>query len=176
MTDVLAAKGVTKRFGGLVAVHDVNFTIPEGSQLVGFALETGDAVNKGRAKLERKELDMIVVNDALKLAKKQKSNVSLEEVDESVTQVAKWLIDPDFSPEQLVEQKEVSENILKAIQSLSPEQGAVIVMRYFLDMSEADMSKKMDRPLSTVKWWLRDARKRLRDLIDEYFMRGVNYE
>ncbi|MGD9522575.1 MAG: bifunctional phosphopantothenoylcysteine decarboxylase/phosphopantothenate--cysteine ligase CoaBC [Gemmatimonadales bacterium] len=32
---------------------------------VGFALETGDAVAKGRAKLRRKQLDMIVVNDAL---------------------------------------------------------------------------------------------------------------
>jgi branched-chain amino acid transport system ATP-binding protein len=31
MTDVLHAKNVTKRFGGLVAVHDVDFAIPEGS-------------------------------------------------------------------------------------------------------------------------------------------------
>jgi branched-chain amino acid transport system ATP-binding protein len=31
MTDVLEATKVTKRFGGLVAVHDVNFSIPEGS-------------------------------------------------------------------------------------------------------------------------------------------------
>jgi branched-chain amino acid transport system ATP-binding protein len=31
MTEVLHAKNVTKRFGGLVAVHDVDFTIPEGS-------------------------------------------------------------------------------------------------------------------------------------------------
>ena len=28
--EILNAKGVTKRFGGLVAVHDVDFTIPEG--------------------------------------------------------------------------------------------------------------------------------------------------
>ncbi len=36
-----------------------------GSVIVGFALETGDAMAKGRAKLERKDLDLIVVNDAL---------------------------------------------------------------------------------------------------------------
>jgi phosphopantothenoylcysteine decarboxylase / phosphopantothenate---cysteine ligase len=36
-----------------------------GSITVGFALETGDAVAKGLAKLERKDLDLIVVNDAL---------------------------------------------------------------------------------------------------------------
>jgi phosphopantothenoylcysteine decarboxylase/phosphopantothenate--cysteine ligase len=36
-----------------------------GSTMVGFALETGDALTKGLAKLERKDLDLIVVNDAL---------------------------------------------------------------------------------------------------------------
>jgi phosphopantothenoylcysteine decarboxylase/phosphopantothenate--cysteine ligase len=36
-----------------------------GSVIVGFALETGDAVAKGKAKLARKQLDLIVVNDAL---------------------------------------------------------------------------------------------------------------
>lgn len=37
----------------------------KGSVIVGFALETGDAVSKAQAKLERKGLDFIVVNDAL---------------------------------------------------------------------------------------------------------------
>jgi phosphopantothenoylcysteine decarboxylase/phosphopantothenate--cysteine ligase len=37
----------------------------KGSVMVGFALETGDALAKGLAKLERKALDLIVVNDAL---------------------------------------------------------------------------------------------------------------
>jgi phosphopantothenoylcysteine decarboxylase/phosphopantothenate--cysteine ligase len=36
-----------------------------GAIIVGFALETGDALAGGRAKLARKELDLIVVNDAL---------------------------------------------------------------------------------------------------------------
>ncbi len=108
----------------------------------------------------------IVVNDALKLSKKQKRNLSLEDLDEPTAQLAQWLTDPSLKPEQLVEQKETRENILNAIQSLPPEQRAVVVMRYYLDMSEADMSTKMDRPLSTIKWWLRDARKHLHDLMD----------
>ncbi|HSE27454.1 MAG TPA: bifunctional phosphopantothenoylcysteine decarboxylase/phosphopantothenate--cysteine ligase CoaBC [Gemmatimonadales bacterium] len=36
-----------------------------GAVVVGFALETGDAVAKGRAKLAAKALDLVVVNDAL---------------------------------------------------------------------------------------------------------------
>jgi phosphopantothenoylcysteine decarboxylase/phosphopantothenate--cysteine ligase len=36
-----------------------------GAVIVGFALETGEAVAKGKAKLERKRLDLIVINDAL---------------------------------------------------------------------------------------------------------------
>ncbi|MEO8032157.1 MAG: bifunctional phosphopantothenoylcysteine decarboxylase/phosphopantothenate--cysteine ligase CoaBC [Gemmatimonadota bacterium] len=37
----------------------------KGAVIVGFALETGDAESRGKAKLERKQLDLIVINDAL---------------------------------------------------------------------------------------------------------------
>lgn len=46
----------------LAATRDVR---KPGALMVGFALETGDAVARGKAKLERKDLDLIVVNDAL---------------------------------------------------------------------------------------------------------------
>jgi phosphopantothenoylcysteine decarboxylase/phosphopantothenate--cysteine ligase len=49
-SDILAAATAVRRPGSLI---------------VGFALETGDALAKGRAKLVRKQLDLIVVNDAL---------------------------------------------------------------------------------------------------------------
>lgn len=108
----------------------------------------------------------IIVNDAIKAAKKQKASISVEgQSDESVAKLARWLTDPTIQPEQMVEEKQARESILQAIQSLSPEQRGVIVMRYFLEMSEADMVTKMDRPLSTIKWWLREARNRLRSLI-----------
>lgn len=108
----------------------------------------------------------ILVNDALKAAKKQKRHVALDEFDQSTLRLAEWLTHPDLQPERLLEQKETREDILNAIQSLPPDQRAVIVMHYFLDMSEAEMVERMDRPLSTIKWWLRDARKRLYDLMD----------
>lgn len=108
----------------------------------------------------------IVMNDAIKAARKQQIILSLDkESDEPILQLAGWLVDPTIQPEQMLEQKETNQNILKAIQSLSPEQRAVVVMRYFLEMSETEMVTKMDRPLSTIKWWLREARNRLRKLV-----------
>jgi RNA polymerase sigma-70 factor, ECF subfamily len=108
----------------------------------------------------------IVANDALKAAKHQQRTISLEEgLDESTGHFAQWLVDPESHPERLVEEKEMRQMILEAIQSLPPEQRMVVVMRYFLDTSEVDMSTKMDRPLSTIKWWLREARKHLRNLV-----------
>lgn len=108
----------------------------------------------------------IVVNDALKLAGKRKRLVSLDEqTDESVSRLAAWLTDPTPHLEQVIEQDETRALILKAIRSLPPEQRAVIVMRYYLDMRMADMSAQMHRPLSTIKWWLRDAHARLRNIV-----------
>jgi len=109
----------------------------------------------------------IVVNDALKLARKQKRDLSLEEqLDQPTALLAKWLTDPGLRPDQVTDQKETRRIILRAIKSLPPGQRAAIVMRYYLEMSMGDMSTKTGRPLSTIKWWLRDGRRRLRSLID----------
>lgn len=104
----------------------------------------------------------IVVNDAIKAVQKRKRIVLL---DERAATLAAWLTDPSPSPAQLLEENETRRLILSAIQSLPPEQRAAVVMRYFLEMSEAEMSAKMDRPLSTIKWWLRNARRHLHDLL-----------
>lgn len=94
----------------------------------------------------------IVVNDALKIAKKQKRDVSLEkQLDEPSLLLSAHLVDPHPQPEQWLEQKEVRENILAAIQSLPSKQRAVFVMQCFLDMSEKEMSTEMERPLSTLR-------------------------
>ena len=107
----------------------------------------------------------VVVNDALKAAQKQRNSLPLDDLDEPAAHLAEWLTDPSPRPEQQLEEKEIRENLLSAIHRLPPKQRAVIVMQYYLDLSELELSAKMERPLSTIKWWLRDARKRLRDLL-----------
>ena len=108
----------------------------------------------------------IILNDARKLAEKQVRDVSLNaQADKSAAKLARWLTDPNPGPEDQVEEMEIRETILEAIQSLPPGQRSVIVMRYFLDMNMAEMSNATERPLSTIKWWLRDARSRLRRLM-----------
>jgi len=111
----------------------------------------------------------IVINDALKAARKQQRSVPLDHnpEDEPAMRIVRYFTAPDPDPQQQIEQNELRENILKAIGSLPPEQRAVIAMQYFLDLSQADMSTRLNRPLSTIKWWLHDARKRLRSLLDD---------
>lgn len=111
----------------------------------------------------------IVVNDAIKAAKRERQRVPLDIDEDPVTlKLAAWLTEPAPGPGQIVEEQELRQQILKAIKSLTPEQRAVIVMRYFFEMSEADMSVRLERPISTIKWWLRDARKLLRRRMDTF--------
>ncbi len=108
----------------------------------------------------------IVANDALKMAQRQKKTISLdEEADDEVSRFALWLIDPQPNPEISVEIKESAEVIRSALERLTPEQRTVVVMRYFLDLNESEMSAQLKRPVSTIKWWLREARLRLRNLL-----------
>ena len=109
----------------------------------------------------------IVVNDALKLARKQKRDLSLEEqLDQPAARLAQWLTDPALQPDQVMEQKETRQIILNAIKSLPPGQRAAIVMRYYLDMNMLETSAETGRPLSPIKRWWRDGRRRLRSLME----------
>jgi phosphopantothenoylcysteine decarboxylase/phosphopantothenate--cysteine ligase len=79
-----------------------------GATIVGFALETGDAVTKGAAKRERKHLDLIVVNDA------QEPGAGFDVETNRVT-----LVTGDRRVElPLASKRHVAEAILDAVQDL----------------------------------------------------------
>ena len=117
----------------------------------------------------------VVVNDAIKAAKGQKRLVSL---DEPSTAVLAWLNDPAKEPEEQAETADLRQSVWNALEQLSPEQRAVIIQRHFLEMDEADMVQELQRPPSTVKWWLHTARERLKALLSpsQSEISGENHE
>jgi RNA polymerase sigma-70 factor (ECF subfamily) len=70
------------------------------------------------------------------------------------------------SVEAQVESLEFQDQIWEAMQRLSPRQRAVIVQRYFLEMSEKEMAEAAGTSIGTVKWLLNAARTRLRALLE----------
>ena len=52
--------------------------------------------------------------------------------------------------------------LLQALGELTPEHRAVVVLRFYLDMSEREVAQVMRAPVGTVKWRLHAAKRALR--------------
>ena len=104
----------------------------------------------------------MVVNDCIKAARRQKRELSLDQPSDGMLA---WLTDSVPGPEQLLETAELRQSVWDALRQLPPEQRAVIIQRHFLEMDEAEMAWELQKPPSTVKWWLHAARERLKTLL-----------
>jgi RNA polymerase sigma-70 factor (ECF subfamily) len=102
-----------------------------------------------------------VVHAALNAARRDARSVPL---DGNLAGVESLLESAD-SPEAQVEASQRSQKILSALSRLSPRQRAAIIQRYYLEMSEQEMSDALHAAPGTVKWLLNAARNRLRDLL-----------
>lgn len=106
-----------------------------------------------------------VVNASVKLMKKSARQTALGN-DTDETHFAELIFRVE-SVEEQVESVEVQNQIWEAMQKLSPRQRAVIVQRYFLEMSEKEMASESGTAIGTIKWLLNAARERLRILLAE---------
>ncbi len=106
-----------------------------------------------------------VVNDAVKYVSRNSQLVSIEADEEEETALSDFLADPAPGPEDLAEAEERRQIVWDALGALPPQQRAVIVMRYYLGLSEAEIGEHLGCPLGTVKWRLHAARKRLQELL-----------
>jgi RNA polymerase sigma-70 factor (ECF subfamily) len=108
-----------------------------------------------------------VVNASIKAADRQKRQVYLDESEpgRGGVSMADALADAQPLPEEWLERQQDRAAVMQAIDQLAPGQRAVIVMRYFLEMNESEMGEELRRPKSTVKYWLRGARKQLKRLL-----------
>jgi RNA polymerase sigma-70 factor (ECF subfamily) len=103
-----------------------------------------------------------VVNAALNLVEREKKGRPF--ADEDVSELEE-LLEQAASVEEQVEFNTLKWQIGEALTQLCPRQRAVIVQRYYLEMSEQEMSAALDSPPGTIKWLLNAARARLRSLL-----------
>lgn len=107
-----------------------------------------------------------VVNAAIKAARKQKNQLSLSsENDGEGLALAELLADGRPSPESQVEMDELVQEVRQALQRLPAEQRAALVLKYYLEMNEAEMALTLERPRTTIKWRLYTARQRLKGML-----------
>ncbi len=104
-----------------------------------------------------------VIHSALNAVRGDNRFVSLE--DESVE--VENLLDRAASVESQVEFAQLQQEILDALAKLSPRQRAVIVQRYYLEMSEQEMALALNAAPGTVKWLLNTARGQMRRLLGQ---------
>jgi RNA polymerase sigma-70 factor (ECF subfamily) len=106
-----------------------------------------------------------VINASIKAVQRQPQHMQLN--DEDSEAVIQKLLAAAPSVESQVEQRAFEEQVWSLLQNLSPRQRSVIVERYYLGMTEAEMAERSGRSKGTVKWLLHAARERLRDLLAE---------
>ena len=105
----------------------------------------------------------IVTNDAIKAAAKAKRHLSLDATLDSGAS-PEWLQDPRPGPEDLASLAEERRRVWNALEELTPKDRAVIVRRYYLNMSSPEISQKLSRSIGSVKWSLHVAREHLRSI------------
>jgi len=103
-----------------------------------------------------------VVNAALNCIEQENNRRSFSEVDLSELEN---LLAEAVSVEEQAEFNTLKWQIMEVLAELPPRQRAVIVQRYYLEMSEKEMSEALESPPGTVKWLLNAARARLRSLL-----------
>ena len=106
-----------------------------------------------------------VVNASVKMMQKSARQVEAS-AERDADDLFSELVERVESVEAQVESIEVQNQIWDAMQKLSLRQRAVIVQRYFLEMSEKEMAEESGSAVGTVKWMLNAARERLRSLLE----------
>jgi RNA polymerase sigma-70 factor (ECF subfamily) len=102
-----------------------------------------------------------VVNASLNVARKEAKRLSFD----SRLETLESLLSQAASVESEVEYTQLKREIINAIAGLEPRQRAAVIQRYYLGMSEKEMSVALDSPPGTIKWLLNAARAKLRELL-----------
>lgn len=103
----------------------------------------------------------IVINSSLTAMKESNRSVPLEPVEDEELKLPSL----ESGVEELFAAVETREQVLEVLNALSPTQRAAIVMKYYLDLSDAEVAQRLEVPASTVRRRLHYAREKLRRLL-----------
>lgn len=114
----------------------------------------------------------IVANAAIESAQRASNHEARFPVLDSDTIDA---LPPDsfFDLEQQVEAGELREAVWDALQTLTPEQRAAIVLRYYFDYSEREVAEALNTPQGTASWRLHRARIELAKALQSFWGAGM---
>jgi len=102
-----------------------------------------------------------VLHDASKAVSRRDRHSSLEDL----PTIEATISDGQAQPDEIWQHAETAGEVWTALGTLSPDHRAAVVARYYLGLSQAEMTLALGCPPSTVKWRLHAARARLRLLL-----------
>ncbi len=105
-----------------------------------------------------------VVNAALSASKRVNRLLPFHQTEDDAD--FERLLFQSESVESQVEKSQLRTEMLSLLATLSPRQRAVLVQRYYLQMSEKEMTEASKTAPGTIKWLLNNARTKLRALIE----------
>ena len=110
----------------------------------------------------------ILKNTCLSLLKRRtmKRAYSLSAVEDGESDIE--LSDRTFDPQRLVDQSEARDQVWEAFNKLNLKSREIIMMRHFQDMSYDQIARALDIPIGTVMSRLFHARRKMKDLIENY--------
>ncbi len=103
-----------------------------------------------------------VLNDAVKAVTRHKGSISLEAENPGTGLSLEDVLPADFD---LLDELDTRQAVWEALAKLPPSQRAAIILRYVLDFSEVEAAHMLNCPPNTLKWWMSQARMRLRVLL-----------
>ncbi|PCE63463.1 RNA polymerase sigma factor [Sediminicola luteus] len=103
-------------------------------------------------------------NVHIDLVRKRKSNVLDQSESEGSADIVRVLDDAPTAEDQLITEQNLAK-LLGYIKKLKPHYQKVINLRYFNELSYAEMAKELDEPLNNIKVKLLRAKKLLAEII-----------
>jgi RNA polymerase sigma-70 factor (ECF subfamily) len=112
-------------------------------------------------------MSAIVRNQAIDLLRRSAN----QPLDGDPVEQLHWLADESEGPLELANQQQENQALRECLEQLDDIQRQAMLLAYFNGMTHEELASHLDKPLGTVKSWLRRGLIRLKKCLDEHISR-----